>query len=489
MTPVGSFAFVARRTSSMPERPGMRTSTSATRGRRVSIFAKASSPLRARPATSISWSSSTAQIASTIAGWSSATRQESLAGALSELRGWGDIEHLPDRVGERARVERLLEERPGDDSVGNGPLRVARHVDDLDAGSRRGEALHQLEAAHLRHDHVGDDEVDGAVVVSCDRERLATGPGGQDGVAPAAQVPTDQVAHDLLVLDDQHGLGSPARGWQRRSGGGVDRLLDPGKVDLEGRPLARLAVDPDEAAALLDDPVHGGEPESGPLSDLLRGEERLERVRLRLRVHAAARVAHLEYDVGPGPHPAGPTGRERLVHVGVRRLDDEAPTVRHGVARVHHEVGDHLLELARVGLDAAEVRLDGGDQLDVLADQAPQHPLHVLHDLVQVEDPWLEHLPAAESEELAREVGRPLGRALHLPGVPAPWIVVGESTLEEVGVPQDPGQQVVEVVRDAPGETADGFQLLRPEQLLLEPLVLRDVFGDHEREPALVVAT
>ena len=53
------------------------------------------------------------------------------------------------------------------------------------------------------------------------------------------------------------------------------------QVDLERRAAARLAVDPDAAAALLDDAEHGREPEAGALAGLLGGEERLEQMRAR----------------------------------------------------------------------------------------------------------------------------------------------------------------------------------------------------------------
>ena len=65
----------------------------------------------------------------------------------------------------------------------------------------------------------------------------------------------------------------------------------PGQVDLEGRSLARLAVDIDEAVVLLDDAVDRGQPQAGALAHLLGGEERLEELCQRLLVHAAAVVA------------------------------------------------------------------------------------------------------------------------------------------------------------------------------------------------------
>ena len=69
-------------------------------------------------------------------------------------------------------------------------------------------------------------------------------------------------------------------------------------------------------------------------------------------------------------------------------LDDQAAAVGHRVARVDRQVDDHLLELAGVGPDAAESGARGRvSSVDVLADDAPQHPLHVGDQRVQVDGP------------------------------------------------------------------------------------------------------
>ena len=82
--------------------------------------------------------------------------------------------------------------------------------------------------------------------------------------------------------------------------------------------------------------------------------------------------------------------------------------MRHRVARVHGEVDDHLLDLRRVGAHRGELGAEHRHELDVLADQPAQHHVHVADRRVQVEDPRLQHLPAAEREQLAGE-RRPRG--------------------------------------------------------------------------------
>ena len=70
-------------------------------------------------------------------------------------------------------------------------------------------------------------------------------------------------------------------------------------------------------------------------------------------------------------------------------------------------------------------------QLDVLADQAPQHLLHVGHDGVQVEDARLQHLLAAEGQELAGQVGGALARPCWICSSVAALGVAGSSVAQQ----------------------------------------------------------
>ena len=86
------------------------------------------------------------------------------------------------------------------------------------------------------------------------------------------------------------------------------------------------------------------------------------------------------------------------------------PKLSHGGAVSFH---DHT---TGTGLMlAAELALARDDELDVLAEQARHHRAHPRDDLVQVDDERLQHLLAAEGEQLAGELGGPpaAGRAPH----------------------------------------------------------------------------
>ena len=82
----------------------------------------------------------------------------------------------------------------------------------------------------------------------------------------------------------------------------------------------------------MDDPVDGREPEADAL--VASREERFEDPGERLLVHADARVRDDELDG---------------TVAGVARRDRQPAAVRHRVARVHGQVDDDLLDLARVG--------------------------------------------------------------------------------------------------------------------------------------------
>ena len=82
------------------------------------------------------------------------------------------------------------------------------------------------------------------------------------------------------------------------------------------------------------------------------------------------------------------------------------PPPRHGVARVDRQVDHGLFDLRRIGLDVAGLRVEDQRQLDVFADQPPQHLLDVDHHRVDAHDARLDHLAAAEGQQLVGERGR-----------------------------------------------------------------------------------
>ena len=114
--------------------------------------------------------------------------------------------------------------------------------------------------------------------------------------------------------------------------------------------MPRLAVTVDEPVMLFDDGVDHGEPEPGPLPKILGGEKRLEDPVPRFFIHADTRV-------GDGHHRIAPdlaiAVRRNEFRVQPDRLrgDPQHTALRHGIARVDHQVHDDLLYLPRIGHD------------------------------------------------------------------------------------------------------------------------------------------
>src|SRR5256714_2197223 len=131
-----------------------------------------------------------------------------------------------------------------------------------------------------------------------DLQRPAAIGSAQPRVPPSLQHPLGQLADLFLVLHDEYRLRSTRRGG--RAPRRLRRLRQLGhsrEIDLEGGAVAQLAVRPDVPAALLDDTVDRGEPESRTPPRLFGREKRLEQPRLGRAIHADTCVADGEQHV------------------------------------------------------------------------------------------------------------------------------------------------------------------------------------------------
>src|SRR5205823_1443052 len=93
-----------------------------------------------------------------------------------------------------------------------------------------------------------------------------------------------------------------------------------------------------------------------------------------------------------------------------------------------------------------------GGELDVLADQPPQHGLQVGDDRIELEQLGREHLAATVREQLAGEVGGTRGRLANLLEVVAHGVLGGNVPHQQLRGAENRREDVVEVVRDPAGE-------------------------------------
>ncbi len=101
---------------------------------------------------------------------------------------------------------------------------------------------------------------------------------------------------------------------------------------------------------------------------------------------------------------------EGLIQLDVPCLEHQPSAARHRVPGVDGQIEDHLLQLHRVGTNESQVAIGIDRKLDVLSDQSTQHALEAHDDLIQIQRPRHQHLPAAEGEELSSERRSPLRR-------------------------------------------------------------------------------
>ena len=230
---------------------------------------------------------------------------------------------------------------------------------------------------------------------------------------------------------------------------------------------------------LLDHAEYHRQSEAGAFARLLRREKRLENVREMFRRDSAAGVVDAQADVAPWTGVRDQRGflfREVLL----TRFNQQPSAARHGVARVDHQIHQHLVEHPRVGAGQQRTRPEVQQQAHVLAQDAPEHLCQVRHDLIQVQQARLHHMPPTEGHQLPGQVCGPFGAPLQLANqLPRSWRQVFFRA-GQVRLHHHRRQNIVEIMRHSPRQLADGFHLLRLPELFLQLLLLGNVLGKHD---------
>ena len=317
------------------------------------------------------------------------------------------------------------------------------------------------------------------------RQRLDAGGGLQHGIAALRQGARTEGAHGLLVLDQQHravaGMVGGGLGLAVRLGRSRSRLLHllaemARQIDAEHGAASHRAVAEDEPARLLDEAIHHRQAEPGALADLLGGEEGLEDLVDDLLRDTCAGILDLDQHIVRHRHLALAGGLD-LAGRHVARADRQLATVRHGVTGVHRQVDDDLLELGQVGAHRPQVPPVPHVELDPLPEQPLQQHAELGQDLAEMHHLRPQGLPPRERQQLPHEPGGPVGVLLDLHDVLERRIRRPVVHQQQVRIAEDALQHVVEVMRHAAGQLADGLHLLRLGELRLQ----RPLLGGLER--------
>src|SRR6266404_5708215 len=151
-------------------------------------------------------------------------------------------------------------------------------------------------------------------------QRLLAITGGENTVTEIHKSLARHLAAGFMIHGDEYGF--PTAHFDNRRSGCINRCsirneaFECRQIDAKETPLARFAVNVDEAPMLFDDTVSGGQSHARALPTLLGGEERFEDALAGFGVHAYARVGNRQHRI---------TAR---LDVGIK------PAVR--VVQVHH---------------------------------------------------------------------------------------------------------------------------------------------------------
>ena len=238
--------------------------------------------------------------------------------------------------------------------------------------------------------------------------------------------------------------------------------------------MTNLAVNIDPALVLLDDSENGGQSQPRAFAHALGGEERFKNSRQIFGGYAATGVAHAQARITTGSRMHRLRGGDFVkFHSG--GFDDESSALGHGVAGIHREVHQDLIHHPGVRVDEQRCGRVVKLQTHVFAQDALEHFGDVDDDVVQIEVVRLQRLTPAEQEQLAGEIGRALDGLADLLAVIPLRRQKTACGFQQTGLHLNDRENVVEVVRHAAGQMADGFHFLGLTKLLFQLPVLGDV--------------
>ena len=167
-----------------------------------------------------------------------------------------------------------------------------------------------------------------------------------------------------------------------------------------------------------------------------------------------------------------------LIEGAVSRFDEDLADAGDRIPRIDAQVGQDLVDLGGIHLDRPQVRPRLPVELDILADEPPQHIEQPRHGFAKVQHLGHDGLLAGKGQQLPGEVGGALGgfADLHQVVMERP----GRIHLRErqLRMPDDHPQHVVEVVGHAASQPPHRFHLVGLAELVFELGLVGDIAFD-----------
>ena len=137
------------------------------------------------------------------------------------------------------------------------------------------------------------------------------------------------------------------------------------------------------------------------------------------------------------------------------------PPFGHGVAGVERQIEDRGGQLIGVDGGDAGFVLEHRFDLDMLAERRPQQLGGVDDQRVDVDLARLQRLLAGEREQMLGEIRAACGGVVDHPGDGRELRLLLDRVRQDLDGSGDDRQDIVEIMRDAAGELAEGFHLSR----------------------------
>ena len=249
-------------------------------------------------------------------------------------------------------------------------------------------------------------------MLGVDREGLAAVGGGENREAQRSQHARAQGPDGLFIIHQQDGaLSLPIVGARVvLPGRATSKPSLSGKEDLEGGALARLAVEPERALVAADDAQHRGQAQASARE--LGGEEGLEEVLLRLRIHArpVSDTSRVRYRPGAG-FPLDRRSCQVLAEHSVTPVEMVmtplcSPMASEALITRFMTTWRSWLASPRHGRQVpAQIEIEER----LLGDRALEQVEHVLDERSQVDGFDHEVAPPGVREHLPAEIGGPAG--------------------------------------------------------------------------------